>query len=290
MFTRRNQQTIAKSCSVEGFGYWSSRDIRVEFRPAEANTGIVFVRADLPGCPRIPARVENRSDMPRRTNLRCGEASVDMIEHIMASLSGLQIDNCEVWVDAQEMPGCDGSSLAFVAALDAAGVVRQPAWRNTFVARQSLRLGSEDSWIQVRPCCSGKAVLQYELDYRRHPAIGRQTLELVLTPSTFRTQIAPCRTFALKSEAEAMQRQGLGQRATFTDLLVFDERGPIDNRLRFPDECVRHKLLDLVGDLALAGCDVIGRISAYRSGHHLNAALVQSLLGTAQSQELKRCA
>jgi UDP-3-O-[3-hydroxymyristoyl] N-acetylglucosamine deacetylase len=290
MYSRRNQQTIARPCSVAGFGYWSSRDIRVEFRPAEPNTGIVFVRADLPGCPRIPARVENRTDMPRRTNLRCGEASVDMVEHIMAALAGLQIDNCEVWVDAQEMPGCDGSSLAFVEALDAVGVVRQPAWRASFVARQSIRLGNEDSWIQLRPCCSGKAVLQYELDYPQHPAIGRQTLELVLTPGTFRSQVAPCRTFALKAEAEAIQRKGIGQRATCKDLLIFDDRGPIDNRLRFPDECVRHKLLDMIGDLALAGCDLVGRVSAYRSGHHLNAALVQSLLGAAQSLELKRCA
>jgi UDP-3-O-acyl N-acetylglucosamine deacetylase len=290
MFSRRNQQTIARGCCVAGFGYWSGRDVQVEFRPAEANTGIVFVRSDLPQQPRIPARVSQRCDMPRRTNLRAGDASVDMVEHIMAALAGLEIDNCEVWASAQEMPGCDGSSQAFVAALDGAGLLAQNAPRAQLVIRNTVRMGSPECWIEAQPCCSGKTILQYELDFGPGSAIGRQVLELVLSPQTFRSEIAACRTFAMKAEAEAWQQRGIGTRATFQDLLVFDEQGPIDNQLRFPDECVRHKLLDMVGDLALAGCDLVGRVSAYRSGHYLNAELVQSLLDCTQFQPLKRCA
>jgi len=291
MLTRRNQRTIAAPVSVEGFGYWSGKDVRVEFRPAAAEAGITFVRGDLPDQPRIPADVGCRSEAIRRTNLSEGAASVDMIEHIMAALAGLQIDNCEVWVDQQEMPGCDGSSLAFVQALDSVGAIEQSAPRRQFVVRQPMRLGTPDHWIEARPGCSGRTVLQYELDYP-NTSIGRQTLELVLTPDSFRKDMAPCRTFTLQAEAEAMQRQGLGRRTTFKDLLVFGPNGPIDNRLRFPDECVRHKLLDMVGDLALAGCDLVGRFVAYRSGHQLNSLLVQTLLSSAQArqQSLRRCA
>ncbi len=121
-------------------------------------------------------------------------------------------------------------------------------------------------------------VLRYMLDYGLASPIGRQTFEIVLTPDSFRRELAPCRTFVLQGEARWLQAQGLGQRATTRDLLVFDDGGLIDNVERFPDECVRHKLLDMVGDLALAGCDFAGRISACRSGHRLNAELVQTLL------------
>ena len=120
--------------------------------------------------------------------------------------------------------------------------------------------------------------VKFRLDYGRENAIGRQTLAMRITPEGFRRELAPARTFLLKSEAEWLQQQGLGCRATARDLLVFDEHGPIDNQLRFPDECVRHKVLDLVGDFALAGCDIVGHVIAHRSGHRLNAGMVRALL------------
>jgi UDP-3-O-acyl N-acetylglucosamine deacetylase len=265
--------------------------VRVEFRPAPTDTGIVFVRADMKGCPRIPATVEHRFETPRRTTLRCGEAAVEMIEHIMAALAGLQIDNCELWVDEPEMPGCDGSSLPFVQVLSAAGVVEQAALRRRKVIRRTIRVGDESSWIEARPCCSGKMVLRYELDYGSGSSIGRQSLEVSLSPRHFHINLAPSRTFMLQSEAEAIKALGLGQRATCKDLLIFDSRGPIDNELRFPDECVRHKLVDMVGDLALAGCDLVGRFVAYRSGHRLNAELVRTIAAQDEpSENIRRCA
>ena len=291
MDTTRNQRTIAEPTAVEGFGYWSSRDVRVEFRPAEANTGIVFVRGDLPGRPRIPASVANRLETPRRTSLRCGEAGVDMIEHVMAALAGLRIDNCEVWASAAEMPGCDGSSQPFVEALDAGGIVVQDAPRARRVNVETIRLGTAESWVEVRPVNDESFLLCYQLDYGPQSPIGRQTLELALTPDVFRRELAPCRTFLLKSEADWAQSQGLGRRTTCRDLLVFGPDGPIENQLRFPDECVRHKVLDMVGDLALAGCDLAGRFSAFRSGHRLNAELVQVLLSPTEAvYPRRRCA
>ena len=291
MEATRNQRTIARPASVAGIGYWSGCDVQVEFCPAEPETGIVFVRTDLQDRPRIPATIENRTETPLRTTLRCGDAGVDMIEHVMAALAGLQIDNCEVRVDQQEMPGCDGSALPLVEALDSVGVVEQDAPRGQLVVRDTVRLGDQRSWIEIRPSSSAETILQCKLDYGRDTAIGRQKFCISLSPERFRRELASSRTFVLEHEAAALQAQGLGKRATFKDLLVFGPDGPIDNRLRFSDECVRHKLLDMVGDLALAGCDLIGRFVAYRSGHQLNAETVRAILARAETREvLQRCA
>ncbi len=291
MFSTRKQHTLVAPVMIEGLGYWSGRDVKVEFRPAPAGSGIVFVRRDLPGSPRIAASIENRTETPLRTTLRTGNVNVEMIEHIMSALAGMQIDNCEIRVDQPEMPGMDGSSLPFVEAFQAAGIVEQDAVREQKIIRRVIRQGDEQSWIEARPCCSGKMILQYELDYGSGNPIGRQSLEISLSPRFFHMNLAPSRTFMMESEAKALKEQGLGQRVTCKDLLVFDGKGPIDNQLRFPDECVRHKMVDMVGDLALAGCDLIGRFIAFRSGHRLNAELVQKILGVEEAKEtIKRCA
>ncbi|HEY4310245.1 MAG TPA: UDP-3-O-acyl-N-acetylglucosamine deacetylase [Pirellulales bacterium] len=278
MYIQRQQRTIEKNATVEGFGYWSGKDVRVEFRPAAPDTGVVFVRHDLPKPQRIQAHVAQRVETPRRTTLRAGTASVEMVEHIMAALAGLRIDNCEVWVNTVEMPGCDGSSQPFVEALSAAGAVTQNALRTALVVREVTRLGDIDSWIEARPSAGPGMSIKFRIDYGSGNAIGRQTLTMPITPDSFCRELAPSRTFMLKSEADWLVAQGLGRRASTKDLLIFDGDGPIDNELRFRDECVRHKALDLVGDLALAGCDLIGHFVAHRSGHRLNAELVRVLL------------
>lgn len=278
MHEARNQRTLAAPTTVEGFGYWSSRDVRLEFRPADKDTGIVFVRGDLKPAVRIPATVQFRVESPRRTTLRVGAAVVEMVEHVMAALAGLQIDNCEVWTDAAEMPGCDGSSLPFVQALDAVGTVEQQAIRPQLIIREQTRLGDAEQWIEARPNRTHAFDVKYRLDYGRDNAIGRQTLSMRMSPAAFRRELAPCRTFLFEHEAEWLRSQGLGTRAQASDLLVFGPEGPLGNELRFSDECVRHKVLDLVGDLALAGCDLVGTFTAHRSGHRLNAELARVLL------------
>lgn len=291
MYRARNQRTIAGAAAVEGFGYWEGRDVRVEFRPADVCTGIVFVRSDLPGRPRIPARIANRIETPRRTSLRLAGAAVEMIEHVMSALGGLQIDNCEVWVDEAEMPGCDGSAEPFVRALDAVGIVEQDAPRCRWFVPDVVQLGNEAGWFEARPPDDDETLLTYHLDYGPHGPIGRQTFQISLDPDSFRNELAVCRTFMLKREADQLLAQGLGRRASFRDLLVFGDDGPIDNQLRFPDECVRHKLVDMVGDLALADCELVGRLTAYRSGHRLNAQLVRALAAQMElAQPRKRCA
>lgn len=262
--------------------------MELEFRPAEVDAGIVFVRRDLAGNPRIKAVVANRVETPRRTTLRAAGASVEMVEHVMAALAGLQIDNCEVWVNEAEMPGCDGSSQPFVTALDSAGTLEQSAARPRLVVRTVTRLGGEDSWIEARPGAGGGMSVKFRLDYGSGNAIGRQTLQLPVTPESFRRELAPSRTFVLEEEAEWLVSRGLGKRATYENVLVFDKQGPVANILRYRDECVRHKALDLIGDLALAGCDLDGHFIAHRSGHRLNAELVRALLNEEEIIESRR--
>ena len=284
----RHQRSIARTVSVEGFGYWSGEDVRAEFRPAPPGTGIVFVRGDLSSPVRIPAELANRIDVPRRTVLSRGGVTVEMVEHMLAACAGTWVDNCEIWVDRPEMPGSDGSSLPFVEALLDAGVVEQDADRQQQVIDRVIRVGDDHAWIEARPPDHLGLSLLYGLDYGAGNAIGCQDIELAVTPDSFRYRLAPARTFLLLEEAEWLRSRGLGRRVSYRDVLVFDGQGPIRNSLRFPDECVRHKALDLIGDLALAGRDFVGRFVAYRSGHRLNAELVRVLCGEGAARQVQR--
>lgn len=288
----RNQKTIAAPAAVQGIGYWSGEEIVVEFRPAKPDAGISFVRRDLPGSPSIPALVGFRTDTPRRTDLAQGDVRVSMVEHVLASLKGMEIDNCEIHVTAAEMPGCDGSAKPFVTALREVGTVEQPARRRQCVVQSTIRVGDEEKWIEITPPADGESRLCYILDYGEDNPIGRQTAHAVLRSGVFAEELSSARTFLLEAEALWLQEQGLGTRITPRDLLVFGDNGLIDNTLRYSNECARHKLLDLVGDLTLAGCDLIGDITAYRSGHHLNAELVRTVLaaGSSDMDDLRRCA
>ena len=250
----------------------------LEFRPAEEKTGIVFVRTDLAGSPRIPAVIQNRVPGPRRTTLVDNGCAVEMVEHVMAALAGMKIDNCEVRVDRAEMPGMDGSSICFVEALLHAGREEQTLPRETLVVTEPTRVEEGDSWIQANPCSDHAPRFSYQLDYPHQPCVGAQSYSATIDEETFIREIAPARTFLLKSEAELLQKQGLGTRVTHQDVLVFDDNGPIDNSLRFSDECARHKLLDVIGDLALSGKDMYGEFQACKSGHRMNSQMVFALL------------
>ena len=274
----RSQQTIQRPVVVAGIGYWSGRDIRVTFRPAPAGSGVTFVRDDLGPDAVVPARARYRTDVPRRTNLSLNGAGVEMVEHVLATLSGLQIDNCEVGVDQAEMPGCDGSAIDFVAALDSAGLQPQEADVLQLEVTERIRLTSGDTWIEARPAIDGEYSVEFQVDYPHDSSIGQQSAIVTLTPETFRQEIAPCRTFVLQREADEIKRRGLGLHVTPQDLLVFNEHGPVENELRFENECARHKALDVIGDMALTGHSIVGRITAYRSGHKLNSELAQELV------------
>jgi UDP-3-O-acyl N-acetylglucosamine deacetylase len=278
----RRQRTLVRPVSVTGFGYFSGRDIRVEFWPAAENAGITFVRHDIGPAARVPASVGLRINVPRRSTLELNGVRLEMVEHVLAALAGMRVDNCEVWVDAAEMPGCDGSSKAFVAAIDAAGVVEQRASVRQVVVGQSIRVGDENCWMEAQPSRTAGLSVSFDLDFGPQSAIGHQLFALDITPDSFRRELAPCRTFIPEEVAQSMLSQGIGKRVTSGDLLIFGPNGPIGNSLRYHDECVRHKMLDVVGDLALTGCEVIGHVIAHRSGHALHAELAKKLLEIAE--------
>jgi UDP-3-O-acyl N-acetylglucosamine deacetylase len=275
----RPQQTIASTVTVVGFGFWSGADVTLEFSPAPVETGLVFLRTEDGQEVPIPVDVQYREEVPRRTNLHANGTHVDMVEHVVAALAGLQIDNCFIWTSTSEMPGVDGSSMPFVNALLHAGVVPQENMRPALTIESTIHVADSDAWIEVRPPKTARTMsLSYELDYGSNSPITSQRISIDVCPTSFQTELAAARTFVLQSEADQMQASGLGLRVTTADLLVFDKNGPINNSLRFEDECVRHKTLDMIGDLALAGVDLHGEFEAYRTGHRLNAELVRQIL------------
>lgn len=279
--THRRQNTIERPATLTGYGLFGGIDVTLEFLPAPEFHGLVFQRVDLPGGPRIPAHVACVVPQPRRTALAREGALVEVTEHVLAALAGLHIDNCLIRLNAPEPPNGDGSARHFVDALLGAGIVEQNAFRPTLHVPGGIVVGNAgQSQITGSPAGRGFRV-SYRLDYGQAP-VPRQTLVIDVTPESFLNSIASARTFILESEVDALRARGVGLRTTAQDLIVFREDGTIiDNSLRFPDECVRHKILDCIGDLALAGADMIGEIHAFRSGHQQNHEVVRQLMSRA---------
>jgi UDP-3-O-acyl N-acetylglucosamine deacetylase len=273
----RFQRTLARSVEVQGIGFLTGANVRLRFQPAPPCTGVVFVRTDLHPRVHVPARIDQVTGTNRRTTLGQAPAQVGLVEHVLAALAGLRLDNCYVELNAPEPPGLDGSAQGFVEALQSAGVVLQPARRTVWCVDHPMVVSAGGATLALHPAPTDRLEISYLLNYGLNSPIDRQVYSGALTPETFVNDIARCRTFLLKAEAEELRRQGLGTRTTLSDLLVFGAHGPIDNHLRFANEPARHKVLDIVGDLSLLGEDLHGHIVAYRSGHPLNIALVQGL-------------
>jgi UDP-3-O-acyl-N-acetylglucosamine deacetylase len=296
-FSYRYQRTLARPAEVWGVGYLTGATVRLRFVPAPPSTGIVFVRTDLRPRQQVPAHIDQVTGTQRRTTLGHPPAQIGLVEHVLAALAGLRIDNCQVELNAPEPPGLDGSARGFVTALLDAGICRQGARRPIFGVEQSLVLSAGGATLALHPpsCTSGavslrlgtaegpsiasehELYLSYFLDYGLTAPIARQVHTQALTPGLFVQELASCRTFILEEEIAELRRQGLGTRTSAADLLVFGPRGPVDNTLRYANEPARHKVLDLVGDLALLGADLCGHVVAYRSGHPFNVELVRRL-------------
>jgi UDP-3-O-acyl N-acetylglucosamine deacetylase len=268
---------VARSAEVHGVGFLTGAAVRLSFHPAPPSTGVVFVRSDLGGRPTIPARIDQVTGTARRTTLGQPPHHVGLVEHVLAALAGLRIDNCYVELNAPEPPGLDGSALGFVEALRRAGVTLQGARQSVWCATEPIVVSQPGATLALHPASAQELRVSYILDYGLGSPIGWQTHSQVVTPESFLNQLAGCRTFLLEAEAQQLRGQGLGSRTTPADLLVFGPCGPIDNRLRFANEPARHKVLDLIGDLSLFGHDVRGHLVAYRSGHLLNVTLVRAL-------------
>ncbi len=282
---KRRQRTLAHATEVRGHGFFRGADVNLCFRPAGPGTGIVFERVDLPDRPRVPARIDRVVPSARRTTIRQGDAAVEMTEHVLAALAGMRVDNCLIEIDALECPGCDGSSRPFVEAFDQAGVVEQDEWRQSLVLESSVVVREGDASLAAGPGPPGELTLAYHLDYGPDTSIRACSYCAEMSPKTFKDQIAGSRTFLTESEADGLRAAGIGLRTTAADLLIFGRDGVIGNSLRYHDECARHKVLDMVGDLALLGFDIEGLIVAKRSGHQTNHALARRLLEDRAARE-----
>ncbi|MFC1783817.1 UDP-3-O-acyl-N-acetylglucosamine deacetylase [Planctomycetota bacterium] len=282
------QKTIAKPISLAGKGLFGGEAVEMTFKPSEPGSGVVFVRSDLSEPARIPARISALAPRSRRTTLHNGTTSIDTVEHCLASVCGLEIDNIEIEIKGGEIPNIDGSCEPFTQALLQAGIVEQNRPRKPFVITEPITVIHGDARLYALPDHLDELNIIYDLDYRDIPAIGRQIFHFQADPDNFREQISAARTFIPESEARQFQSQGIGTHLSPQDVLVFGADGPLENKLRFEDECVRHKISDLLGDIMLLGQVLRGRLVAYRSGHECNHLLVKRLLEWAEIQGRRR--
>ncbi|MBU0758964.1 MAG: bifunctional UDP-3-O-[3-hydroxymyristoyl] N-acetylglucosamine deacetylase/3-hydroxyacyl-ACP dehydratase [Candidatus Omnitrophica bacterium] len=279
------QRTIKKSIGLSGTGLHTGVKVNLKFKPAPANTGINFIRVDMKDSPMIKAnilQILEQDKSPRRTSVGNGSVEVHTIEHLMAALWALSIDNLLIEIDGSELPGLDGSAKDFLAALKKAGIENQGVNKRVYQVRSPMWVEQDGAMLMVLP--DNNFRVSYTLNYE-HPLLKAQYISFVLDEDTFEKEIALSRTFCLEREVSDLKKQGLGKGANYDNTVVVGKEGIIDNNLRFDDEFARHKILDLLGDLYLLGYAIKGHIIAVRSGHPLNISLVSKI--NAQREKLQ---
>jgi len=260
------------ACERSGVGLHTGLSTGVRLLPAGPGQGRYFVRTDLVTAPIIPARVESVSQTLLSTELQQGEAQVRTVEHLLAALAGLGVDNARIELNGPEVPLLDGSAQPWVEAISQVGLVAQPAERLRWRVSQPLWVQQEDAFVAALP--ASETLLSYGVDYDL-PAIGRQWYSC--RPAEFATEIAPARTFGFAHEIEQLRNRGLIKGGSLRNALVCSPQGWLNPPLRFADEPVRHKLLDLIGDLSLLGTLPRAHILAYKASHTLHTQLAQQL-------------
>jgi UDP-3-O-acyl N-acetylglucosamine deacetylase len=278
--SEERQHTLARETSFEGIGLHTGNRCRLVFRPAPENSGVVFVRTDLASRPAIPASVDIVSSVVRGTTLSLDgeketDARIHTVEHVLSALYGLGIDNLIIEVNANEPPVADGSARPFFEVLKAAGRVEQPAPRR-YYQPDPLTYRAGETEFDVEP--ADELILETTIDFN-HPLVSRQTRVFRINELGFQDEIAPSRTFCFDYEVEALKRQGLARGGSLDNAVVvgMDRIHNKEKNLRFPDEFVRHKTLDLLGDLYLLRFPLKARIRALRCGHGHNVNLVKQL-------------
>ena len=272
------QRTIKRAISCTGLGLHTGRKINLTLCPAEPNRGIVFIRKDISRRVEIEARVENVVDTCLATTLGKDGVRVSTVEHLLAALYGLGIDNLIVEVDGPEIPILDGSAAPFVYLIQAAGLMEQKEPKRFLLAKRKIEVVRGDSKLVLLPYKLFRVSCTIDFD---HPLLRTQSLSLVWDTSTFQKEISKARTFGFLKDVELMRSMGLAKGGSLENAIVIDEYRVLnDEGLRYPDEFVRHKILDLLGDLSLLGAYVIGHIKAYKSGHSINCKMVEAIISS----------
>ena len=272
-----HQRTIRKQVILEGIGLHSGKPVRVTLSPAPADSGIVFRAGDE----RIPAAPESVFDSNYATTLGRGRERIQTIEHLLAAAGGLGVENLDVRVEGGEIPAMDGSAKPFVALIQSAGRAQLNARRRPITIPYPIRVGTEGRWLMIVP--SDRLRISYTLDHE-HPAIGTQAVSWVATERSFVEDFAPARTYGFLKDLGPIRRRGLAQGVSLDNTIGIGNGGVL-NGLRYRDEFVRHKVLDLIGDMSLLGRPLLGHVIGRNAGHALNYELVvaiQRALGLAR--------
>ncbi|HOW27232.1 MAG TPA: UDP-3-O-acyl-N-acetylglucosamine deacetylase [Elusimicrobiota bacterium] len=268
------QHTISKEVVFKGIGLHTGNKCLARFKPAPAGAGISFVRIDLPDKPVLPAHFSGVSSVIRGTTLNKNDVKVHTVEHMLSALQGLNIDNVVIEMDANEPPVADGSARPFVELLQQAGRTAQDRPRQYLTTDQPIVYTAGETTLRLDPA----EVLTVDCTVQfKHPLIGEQKLSVVVTPESFLRDIAPARTFCFDYEVEALQRQGLARGGSLDNAVVvgMNKIHNKEKKLRFPDEFVRHKIMDLLGDIYLIGFPIRAKITALRCGHGHNVNFVK---------------
>ncbi len=268
------QRTLRRPTYCAGIGLHSGNKVTLSLKPAPADSGIRFRRSDLGGL-EIPATIDNLDGIQYATGLSYDNASVETVEHLLAALVSLGIDNVVVELNHQEVPIMDGSASPFVYLINEAGVKTLPVPRRYLKITRPISLSRGDKRIALYP--SDHFKLTYSISFD-HPLLRHQARTLRITESTFVDDIAPARTFGFLKEVELLRQHGLALGGSLENAVVLGETGVLNNQLRFEDEFVRHKMLDAIGDLALVGYPIIGHVIAHRAGHALHTAFASKVL------------
>jgi UDP-3-O-[3-hydroxymyristoyl] N-acetylglucosamine deacetylase len=277
------QRTLKAPVRLEGIALHSGQQVKMSLLPAQPNRGIVFVRTDLKKNPEIPAHFKNVVDTQLATTVGAGDAKVATIEHLMAALQGMGIDNLTVEIDGPEVPIFDGSSAPICRAIQEVGIQSQAQSRAFLALRRRIELRIGEKWAAAEPSSKLEIVGSVEWD---HPAIGFQEFHYIEGETPF-SEISSARTFGFARDVEALRRMGLARGGTLENAVVFDEAKVLTpGGLRFPDECVRHKVLDALGDFKLAGIGIQAFIRLHRAGHDLHRQLLNEIFRNPDHYEI----
>jgi len=276
------QRTIRRQVSVEGIGLHSGNPVKLTLSPAVADTGILFRAADGT---LVPADIDHVADGRGATTLGAFGVRVRTIEHLMAAAAALGIDNLVADLSAEEVPALDGSSKPFVDLLYSAGAVTLPVPRRPLAVREPLRVGDDNRWLEITPSSTFR--ITYTLD-NPHPVVGLQIASLEVSETTFVEELAPARTYGFLKDVAVMRKNGLARGGSLDNAVVVGKRSVLNDSLRYQDEFVRHKMLDLVGDLWLLGRPLLGHVAAHNGGHALNHELVAAVRTTLTAERRHR--
>ncbi|MDJ0782809.1 MAG: UDP-3-O-acyl-N-acetylglucosamine deacetylase [Desulfosarcinaceae bacterium] len=268
------QRTLAAPVHFKGVGVHSGKTAHLTIKPAPVNHGIKFVRTDLPGTPFVTGHFNRVVDTSLATVLGEEGCIVSTVEHVMAALSGLAIDNALIEVDTYELPILDGSAGPYTHAIQAAGVVTQERPRCYFVVVSPIEISDNGKKVGIYPADEYRITCTIEYS---HPLIGEQSYSLNVTAERFEAEISQARTFGFLHEVEYLKKYGLAQGGSLENAVVIDSDGIVNKEgLRFADEFVRHKILDCIGDFSLLGMPIIGHVIAHKSGHAFNHAFLET--------------